>query len=283
MLARDGRVGSSSRTFKLPLTADSTLPLREVLWAVLTLNVHWAVIIVLYVFGLNAVDVYHALFLIMFCVVTPSPRVREKFWAGLMYLTSLALVAVYVWGFLAGPYCSSNVALCSGTFIEVFDSIHDDNWVYANVAVMVVLVLSSLKGSIIANDNALAALRRTGYKWVNFPAIYAQWQRRYGIYACYVLYGVLALIPPIDVRSAVTLILFFVTLLVHMSFGLSTLSENRSRCSAWVAKLLMLMATVQGIILVLRYLYQFNAIEDFFVKHVWHLSFLTPEELGLVG
>ena len=259
------------------------MPARDVIWAVLTLNAHWGVIILLYVFGLSALDLFHAVFLVLFVLVSPSPRLRERLWSLLVWIAAVALVTVYLWGFLSGPYCSSRSFLCSGTVLKVFTSVHDDDWVMVTTAVMAILVLAALKGLPAVNNTAMAALSATGYSWVQYPAVFLQWQRRYGIYACYALYAVVALLPPIDVRTLVTLVIFFSTLLVHMHFGLGSLSVNRSTSSKLVTKLLLLMSSVQGVVLALRYLYQFDRIERFVRSHVWPYSSVTLEELGLVG
>lgn len=47
------------------------------------------------------------------------------------------------------------------------------------------------------------------------------------------------------------------------------------------SQLLLFMGQLQGVFLLLRYLYQFPSIEDYFKSVIWKYSFITPMELGL--
>jgi hypothetical protein len=80
---------------------------RKVAWTVTALHSHWPVYVILYFVGLSHVDIFHALFLLIFVLIVPSPTVRKALWK--------PLVSGGCW-FCVACGCDASVPCCRRCF-----------------------------------------------------------------------------------------------------------------------------------------------------------------------
>jgi hypothetical protein len=68
------------------------------------------------------------------------------------------------------------------------------------------------------------------------PQAVRGYQQRYGLYVIYVLYACLALLPPIDCRTVVTLAICFSMYAINLHYGLTSVWYRSSQATRIITK-----------------------------------------------
>lgn len=248
----------------------------------------WATLILLYVLGLSHVDLLHAGYVLAFASFTASAKARRKYWRWLVAYAAFVVTVVYVWRMVA-VYAPSSWIDAVPPWVLSADVADPSKslWVTSftgNVAILVFAVLQTplydAESGVLHTAHLLELFRR--HSWMRvWSARFRTLQLTAGIWVAYLALFLIAIVPPFDLTSAITILITMITAARHLGLGVSSSISSPSTMLS-LTRLFRVQAIAQGTFLTARYLYQFGALSDAF-DSAWapFASVITVSELGL--
>lgn len=236
----------------------------------------WA-LIVLYVMGLSRVDGLHAGFMLFLLCFFVSPRLRERHWNKLVWYTELNLVLLFVL-FVLGttiPWDASGWPTTVGFVLDTGGGELRSSSYLSDVAIYVFSGLQYVH----YQRRAATDLKRALYE--KFRGIESLTNRlvrlqvEYGVWVCYGVFLLIALVPPVEWRKAVSIVLVLIIMQSHFAVGVSA-----GAAAPVVARLLAAFGIFEACVAAARYMYQFDAISSLFSITIFETS-LSLESIGI--
>ena len=247
------------------------------------------VLSVLYVLGLTHVDLIHAAYMLLFVIMFTSPTARQRYWPLLVCYCSLVVATLFSW-FVLAPVVAAGSAAAGATdsgwpaLVGFRVTRASSLWRTSMVGDTVILLFAAIQVPQYRREKAgehatfLAGLyvRRPWVKTLLRSAL--RIQRLAGAVVCYVLYIVLSLVPSASFRKLATIVVALVCIFFHLAVGVRRGSGHSSRS---IPRLLFVMAVLQAVFLIARYMYQFSYIATVANKVITFNGALEPSDWGL--
>lgn len=264
----------------------------------------WVVLIVLYVLSLSHVDLVHTGYALFFVVFLVFDHLRRDYWRLLLWWTCACIALLFSFDFVTwalGRLTYSNIPdWVVGPGITT-PSV--DLWSTSYTNNLVILCFTVLQAPHYDPERAAERKRRVDRLFTALPWLKRGmdaglfWQARLGIWVCYVVFIAASLVPSdvlgtlpskcsghagsVNVMSLATLVLTACVLIHHCRLGFAAAAQDAASAVS-LARLLRVMALMQGVFLVARYLFQFNFFADLVAQVACPIqSVLTIDELGL--